>query len=135
MNYLRHFPLLAIILITYNALMLSGNSVAANPDVIPIPLMANDEVMHLKLGDILVMLGIVLLYFELLKATRSSKSTIIDHALSMLVFVVFLVEYIVVAGAGTATFMILTLMSLFDVIAGFTITISTARRDFSVDGE
>jgi hypothetical protein len=131
MSYLRHFPLLAIILITYNVLMLTGNSIVANPDVIRIPLMANDEAMFLKLGDILVMLGIVLLYFEILKATRASKSTIIDHALSMLVFVVFLVEYIVVAGAGTATFMILTLMSLFDVIAGFTITISTSRRDIS----
>lgn len=134
MKYIYYFPLLAIILVTYNILMLSGGMIQANPDMIRIPLMANDEAMYLKLGDILVMLGIVLLYFEILKSTRSSKATIIDHALSMLTFVVFLVEYIVVAGAGTATFMILTLMSLFDVIAGFTITISTSRRDISLGG-
>jgi len=136
MKYVYHFPLLAIILITYNVLILSGNSIAANPDVVRIPLMASDQSMFLKLGDVLVMLGIVLLYFEILKSTRSSKAAIIDHVLSMIVFVVFLVEYIVVAGAGTATFMILTLMSLFDVLAGFTITISTSRRDISLnDGE
>jgi hypothetical protein len=132
MKYLLYFPMLAVVLVTYNILMLTGDSIQVNPDVIRIPLMANDEAMFLKVGDILVMLGIVFLYFEILKATRASKATIIDHALSMVVFVVFLVEYIVVARCGTATFMILTLMSLLDVIAGFTITISTSRRDISL---
>ncbi len=132
MKYLLYFPMLAVVLIAYNVIMLTGDSIQTNPDLIRIPLMANDDVMHLKLGDILVMLGIVFLYFEILKATRASKSTIIDHALSLVVFIVFLIEYIVVAGAGTATFMILTLMSLLDVIAGFTITISTSRRDISL---
>lgn len=131
MKYLFHFPMLAIVLVAYNGIMLTGDAIHTNPDVIRIPLMANDEAMFLKLGDILVMLGIIFLYFEILKATRASRSTIIDHALSLVVFVIFLIEYIVVAGAGTATFMILTLMSLLDVIAGFTITISTSRRDIS----
>lgn len=135
MKYLLHFPLLAVPLIAYNVLMLAGSSIAENPDLIRIPLMANDEAMFLKLGDVLVMLGIVLLYFEILKSTRATQTTIVDHALSLLVFVVFLVEYIVVAGAGTATFMILALISLLDVIAGFTITISTSRRDITFGGE
>jgi len=134
MKYILHFPLLAVPLLAYNIIMLTGDSIANNPDLIRIPLMANDEAMHLKLGDILVMLGIVFLYFEILKATRASQSTIIDHALSLVVFIIFLVEYIVVAGCGTATFMILALMSLLDVIAGFTITISTSRRDISFGG-
>ena len=136
MKYLLYFPMLAITLIIYNILMITGDAIATNPDVIRIPLMANDEAMHLKLGDVLVMLGIIFLYVEILKATRASRSTIIDHALSLVVFIIYLVEYIVVAGAGTATFMILALMSLLDVIAGFTITISTSRRDisFGADG-
>lgn len=131
MKYFLYFPMFAIPLVAYNILMISGDSLQANPDIIRIPLMANDEAMHLKMGDILVMLGIFFLYFEILKATRASKATIVDHALSLVVFIIFLVEYIVVAGAGTATFMILALMSLLDVIAGFTITISTSRRDIS----
>jgi len=81
------------------------------------------------------MLAAVLLYFEILKATRYSSGAIIDHALSMVVFVIFLVEFIVVPGAGTATFMILTLMALLDVVAGFTVTISTARRDIAFGGD
>ena len=131
MKYLLYFPMFAIPLIAYNILMISGDSLQTNPDIIRIPLMANDDAMHLKMGDILVMLGILFLYFEILKATRASKATIVDHALSLVVFIIFLIEYIVVAGAGTATFMILALMSLLDVIAGFTITISTSRRDIS----
>lgn len=134
MKYILYFPMLAITLVIYNILMIAGDSIATNPDVIRIPLMANDEAMHLKVGDVLVMLGIIFLYFEILKATRASRSTIIDHALSLVVFIIYLVEYIVVAGAGTATFMILALMSLLDVIAGFTITISTSRRDISFGG-
>ncbi len=131
MKYLLYFPMFAIPLIAYNILMISGDSLQTNPDIIRIPLMANDDAMHLKMGDILVMMGILFLYFEILKATRASKATIVDHALSLVVFIIFLIEYIVVAGAGTATFMILALMSLLDVIAGFTITISTSRRDIS----
>ncbi len=131
MKYLLYFPMFAIPLIAYNILMISGDSLQTNPDIIRIPLMANDDAMHLKMGDILVILGILFLYFEILKATRASKATIVDHALSLVVFIIFLIEYIVVAGAGTATFMILALMSLLDVIAGFTITISTSRRDIS----
>ena len=131
MKYFLYFPMFAIPLVAYNILMISGDSLQTNPDIIRIPLMANDDAMHLKMGDILVMLGIIFLYFEILKATRASKATIVDHALSLVVFIIFLIEYIVVAGAGTATFMILALMSLLDVIAGFTITISTSRRDIS----
>lgn len=135
MKYVLHFPLLAVPLIAYNVLMLAGSSIAENPDLIRIPLMANDEAMFLKLGDVLVMLGIVLLYFEILKSTRATQTTIADHVLSLLVFIVYLVEYIVVVWAGTATFMILALISLLDVIAGFTITISTSRRDITFGGE
>ena len=127
--------MLAITLIIYNILLLTGDSIASNADFIRIPLMANDEAMHLKLGDVLVMLGIIFLYFEILKATRTSRATIINHALSLVVFIIYLIEYIVVAGAGTATFMILALISLLDVIAGFTITISTSRRDISFDAD
>lgn len=83
-------------------------------------------------GDLLLMLGVVFLYVEVLKATNAGDASIIDHALSTFVFIIFLIEFIIVKNAGTSTFIILALMSLLDVIAGFTITISSARRDFSV---
>jgi hypothetical protein len=51
----------------------------------------------------------------------------------MLVFVIFLIEYITVKPLGTASFLILTIMSMTDVIAGFTVSISAARRDITVE--
>ncbi len=134
MKYLLYFPLFAIMLVAYNLVAFTSDALVTNPEVIKIPLMANDEAMYLRVSDIFVMIGVILLYFEILKATRTSRGAIIDHALSMGVFVIFLIEFIVVARAGTATFMTLTLMSLLDVVAGFTITISTARRDIGFGG-
>lgn len=86
----------------------------------------------LTVSSVFILTGIVFLYFEILKSTRSSTIAIVDHGLSMLVFVFFLVEFVAVEMVGNSTFLILTLMALVDVIAGFTVSISTARRDISL---
>ena len=83
-------------------------------------------------ADILLLIAVFVLYVELFKSTRTSVSSIVEHVLSMFVFIAFLVEFLVVEACGTSTFLIVTLLSLIDVIGGFTITISTARRDFGV---
>jgi len=85
-----------------------------------------------SLSDLLLSISVICLYIEIFKATRTSTISIVDHGLSMLVFIICLVEFIVIPQAGSSTFFIIMFMSLFDVIAGFTITISTARRDFGV---
>jgi hypothetical protein len=59
--------------------------------------------------------------------------SIIDHVLSLLVFIIFLVEFIMSTKATTSTFLLLTVISLVDVIAGFAITIRAAQRDIAVD--
>ena len=48
-------------------------------------------------------------------------------------FIIFLLEFVLVKWAQTSSFFNLTLMSLFDVIAGFTISIRTAKRDITLD--
>jgi hypothetical protein len=83
-------------------------------------------------SDIFIMLGIITLYIEIVKSVRTGTGTIIEHALSLVVFIVYLVLFMLVPMAGTSTFLIITLMSLLDVIAGFTITVASARRDFSM---
>ena len=83
----------------------------------------------------MILLGIVALYIELFKSTRTSSISIIDHTLSTFVLVGFLVSWMIFPWAGNSIFLILTFMSFLDVIAGFTITIAAARRDFAVDGK
>jgi hypothetical protein len=70
-----------------------------------------------------------LLFIEILKATKIDSSSMVNNALSMLIFVVALVLFIVKADFGTSTFFIITAMTLVDGVAGFTITAVTARRD------
>lgn len=133
MNIFSFIPLFAVILIIYNVMVFffNVNFGASALPVFDIQLMSTATWSPTS-GDLLLMLGVVCLYVEVFKATNSGTASIVDHAISMAVFIIFLVEFIVVKNAGTSTFIILALMSLLDVIAGFTITISSARRDMSV---
>lgn len=86
--------------------------------------------MPVTIHEFLLILAVFFLYIELFKSTRTANATIVEHVLSLLVFMAFFVELLVFRPAGTPAFLIMTLLSFLDVIAGFTITISTARRDF-----
>jgi hypothetical protein len=84
--------------------------------------------------DALVTLAIFLLFVEIFKATRGSSSRgIVDHMLSMFLFVVMLVEFLLVPQAATSTFFLLMMISFVDVIGGFTIAARAARRDIAVE--
>ncbi len=85
-------------------------------------------------GDFLVLTGVLFLYVELFKSTRTSETTIFDHLLSTLVLILYLTAWLTSKWAGNSIFLILTSMAFLDVIAGFTITISAARRDLSIGG-
>jgi hypothetical protein len=123
-------PLLALVVVAYNVIVfLTGPELTAPVLSQPLP---SGAVWTLTVGDLLVATGLVLLYVEILKSTRATVASVIDHALSMAVFVVCLLELVLVARCGTDTFFLITLLTLFDVISGFTVSISTARRDIGV---
>lgn len=83
-------------------------------------------------ADLLLLAGVICLWVEVFKATRTSVASIVDHALSLVVFVVYLIEFLIVDRVGNTTFLILTVMAFTDVVSGFTVTISTAKRDFTL---
>jgi len=87
--------------------------------------------LHITVADLLILGGVVSLWVEVFKATRTSLASIVDHALSLVVFVIYLIEFLIVDRVGNTTFLILTLMAFADVVTGFTVTISTAKRDFT----
>lgn len=124
------FPLMALVIIVYNALVfLTGIDLAA--PVFEVALVSG-AIWTVSVNDIIVAAGLVLLFLELIGATRTGASTIVNHALSMLVLLVALIEFIVLPQFGHSTFFLLVMLTLFDVIAGFTVTITAARRDFTV---
>lgn len=88
----------------------------------------------LLVSDLMIVVAIFLLFFEILKATRTTSGSIIDHVLSTLVFIIYLVLFLIDARAANSVFFILTVIALVDVVAGFSITITSARRDFGWGG-
>ncbi len=83
-------------------------------------------------GDALLVLSIAVLFMEILKSTSTGTATIMNHALSMIVFIVCLMLFLLDPNFATSVFFILTVMALLDVLAGVVVTIVSARRDFGV---
>jgi len=134
MNLLRKIPMFAFLLVLIDLFILAGQGEIMSRLLYTFQLISG-AAWTVTVGDLFVIIGLVFLFIEVLKSTRTSQAAIVDHVLSTLVFIAFLIEFIVVRGAGTSTFFILALMALFDVIAGFTVTITTARRDITTDRE
>ena len=85
-------------------------------------------------GDLIVGGSILILLIEMVKAARLSRRSIIDHILSMVLFVAMLIEFLLVPQAGTATFLLLLVISFVDVTGGFAVSIRAAQRDISFSG-
>ena len=130
MRVLSAFPLLVIVVIIYNIMMLT-NSLPLEQVAFSTAMMSGAR-FSLNWGDCLIVSALFLLFIEVLKAARTGTSTIIDHILSTAVFVAALVEFLMAASAGTSTFFLIVVICLVDVVAGYSISIRAARRDFTV---
>ena len=116
------FPLLLIPFAIYNMLALLMRGVNWTAQLTTIHMMSGqDWVMTWE--DMLLAFAILLLAVEIMKSTRIGMRTVIDHILSMGLFIVMLVEFLLVREAGTSTFFLLMMISLVDVLAGFIVTI------------
>ena len=131
MRAILSVPALAVVVLLYNLFALGGGMLETESLVYDTVLPSGAEIFF-KVGDILVVIGLVALFFEIIKAARLASGTVADHMLSTAVFVVALVEFLLVPFCGTVTFFLLMVMSLIDLVAGFTVSILSARRDLSV---
>ncbi len=129
----RAIPLFILPLIAYNVLLLTGDVQSSLTGELFSFTLISGAVWSFSVHDAFVVAGVLILYFEIFKSTRTGISSVLDHTLSTVVFVVFIIEFLTVAEAGTSTFFVLGLMALLDVIAGFTVSIVAARRDFGVN--
>ncbi len=146
------FPLLVIPVILYNLIALAGGSVdttdAAGQLIqatqapisgllgerfLGLPMISGVEWVLTK-GDAIVLLAVTFLFLEILKSTSTGTATIINHGISLLLFIICLVQFLLLPNFATSTFFILMSMTLLDVLAGVIVTIVSARRDFGVDG-
>ncbi|MCK5662071.1 MAG: hypothetical protein KAI17_01225 [Thiotrichaceae bacterium] len=136
LNVLKAFsylPLFFVVGVIYIIMVFAGVNFGDPSELFHLSLPSGANWM-LTSSDIFLMLGVVTLFIEIIKSTRTGTGTILEHTLSMLVFLTFLMFFLFWGSAGTSPFLVVTLMSLLDVIAGFTITVATARRDFNMGG-
>jgi hypothetical protein len=128
-NWLSSIPLLAFVVIAYVAFAAGGADFTLTRFTVPMP---SGAVWNISLGDMMLAFSLFVLFFEVLKSTRTGGNSVVDHALSMMVFVACLILFLIWPPAGTSLFFLIMFTTLVDVIAGFSVTIRSARRDYSV---
>ena len=131
--FLIGFPLLLIPFAIYNIIAFLMPGVAFSDPLFSIAMLSKAQ-LAIGTGDVLTIFAILILYVEIVKATRIGSRSIVDHLLSLLLFIAVLGEFMIVKQAATSTFLILVALSFVDVIGGFSITIRTSQRDIELEG-
>jgi hypothetical protein len=134
---IRALPLLVFAFVLYNAIVLLAGEDALDA--------LRREIFELRLlsgglwkftwGDLVLLVTLVLLFVEIVKSTTTTTSTLIDHALSMVVFMAVGAEFLIVPQAATSVFFLILVATLIDVIGGYTIGIRVARRDLNIGAD
>jgi len=127
---LTAIPLLLVPVNAYNVVVFVSATELSN--VLFSVQMMSGAIWPFDVADLLVSLAVAALFVEIVKATRTGTVSLIDHALSTLVFIGCLVEFLLVPQAATSTFFIITLIAFIDMVAGYSVTIRSARRDVAV---
>jgi hypothetical protein len=145
MKYIGLFPLIALVLIAYNVVAFGAGAHGAADGADPVRTFlmgtafsiptASHESLVLTTGDLFVIFGLITLVQEILRATHVNTIEIVNHGISLMIFIIALIEFLLIRGFATATFFILMLMTLVDVLAGFVISLAASRRQVEVTRE
>jgi hypothetical protein len=131
-SWISLVPLLAFVVMAYATFAAAGADFVLTRFSVAMP---SGGVWQITLGDMMLAFSLFVLFFEILKSTRTGGNSVVDHALSMIVFVACLILFLVWPPAATSLFFLIMLTSLIDVIVGFSVTIRSARRDYTVGND
>ena len=126
---LRAIPVTIIPFLLYFIFVMSGIDLNGSLSGVDGWRMMSGGAWKLTWGDVILMVTMVTLFIEILKATYTSTASLVDHGLSMVLFIIALVCFLMVPQAATSVFFLLLVALVIDVIAGFTIGIRVAKRD------
>ena len=131
--FILGFPLLLVSFAIYNIIAFLMPGVNWTGPLTTVHMISGGD-WSMSAGDMLIMLAILLLFGEMMKSTRIGVRTVVDHGLSLLLFLAIMAEFLLVKQAATGTFFLLLIISLIDVMGGFAITLRSAQRDLTVEG-
>jgi hypothetical protein len=124
--YLIGFPLLLVPFAIYNIVAFLMPDVSWSGTLATVHMKSGAD-WALSGGNVLVTFALLLLFVEMVKVVRIGSRGIVDHGLSLLLFVGMLAEFVLVSRAASATFFLLVVMSFFDVLGGFTLKLRFAH--------
>jgi hypothetical protein len=130
-SFAQSFPLLAIALALFALLNVATDATRGawlTRELLRVHQMSGD-VWHISWGDAFLGLSLSLLFVEIVRSTNTTTSSILNHALSALVFMSALWLFVTQPGYGNSPFCLFTGMTLVDFVAGFIVTTVAARRD------
>jgi hypothetical protein len=131
--FLLGFPLLLVPFAVYNMIAFLTPGVSWTAPVTTVHMMSGQDWV-LTWEDLLIAFSIFLLWIEIIKSTRMGTRSVMDHILAIALFIGMLVEFLLVARAGTSTFFLLMAIALVDVLAGFIVGIRSAQRQVEFEG-
>jgi len=94
--------------------------------VFTIPLVS-DRQMPVAIGDLIVAIGMLLLYVEVVTAVRTGGRTIMDHMLAFILFAAITSELAFVSRARSPTLLLLAVLGFVDFIAGVSIRLAQPK--------
>ena len=131
--YMLGFPLLLVPFAIYNIIAFLMPSLSWTAALTTAHLVSGGD-WSMSIGDMLIGLAILMLFGEMMKSTRIGIRTVVDHGLSLLLFLAIVAEFLLVRQAASSTFFILLVISFIDVMGGFAVTLRSAQRDLTVEG-
>ena len=88
------------------------------------------NIWRISISDMIIVLSLFFLFIEIVRSTTPNQtSTLVNHGLSLVVMMFGGGLFLVAPGFSNSTFFIIVAMAILDVIAGFIISIVSARRD------
>jgi len=124
--YLVAFPLLLIPFALYNMVVFLLN-MPFTETVFAIPLVS-DRRLPVSVGDLVVAIGMLLLYVEVMKAARPGGKGIMDHVLSFVLLLAIAGELVLVPRASTVTLLLLAVLGFVDLLTGISLSLRARRR-------
>lgn len=129
----KAFPFTIFPLLAYNVLvfLLPDRAPDWSSEQLSVPLLSA-ETLTLTAGDILILLGLLFLLFEMFRAASVRRGAIASHLASIIVLAIYAAELLMIPEAATSVFAMLTAIAAVDVLAGLYISARVAPRDVSI---
>lgn len=129
---MRNIPYTLVPLIIFNIVILFAYQGIWGDDIFTVNLFSGAP-WTMTVGDLMVVIGLLSLMGEVFRSATMARTAVTNHLLSIIVLIVFVIEFVVVGDAANSTFFILTIIALIDVLTGVVVTIRLASRDITVD--